>query len=74
MKTFGRRITLASFNLAIIVKLEREVCAIETTKSSPGVMCLPTLFLLKTRKAQGKIGSFQVVRATGLEPRTSVDT
>ena len=37
-------------------------------KSSPYVMRLPTLFLLKNKKKPDLIGLFRVVRATGLEP------
>lgn len=62
-KTFGRRITLV-----IIAKLKRDDLYNINDKSSPYVIRLPTLFLLKNKKKPDLIGLFRVVQVTGLEP------
>ncbi len=68
-KTFGRRITLVIFSLAIIAKLKCD--DLYNINDKIITLCYASanfIFLLKNKKKPDLIGLFRVVRATGLEP------
>ena len=67
-KTFGRRITLVSFNLAIIAKLKCGYLCNTNCKIAALCYASANFILLKNKKKLDKIELFRVVRATGLEP------